>query len=56
MLQVLKTWLVARCAETVQPTELNYQVNVRGLLLLRFHHECYEAWVHFNPRRGFRPR
>ena len=44
------------CAETIQPTEVNYEVSVRGLLLLRFHHECYEAWVHFNPRDGFRAR
>lgn len=44
------------CAETIQPTEQSYEVNVRGLLLLLFHHECYNAWAHFNPRRGPRAR
>jgi hypothetical protein len=39
------------CAETIQSTEQSYEVVVRGVLLLRFHHECYYAWVHFDPRR-----
>lgn len=40
------------CAETIQPTEQDYEVIVRGVLPLRFHQECYDAWVHFNARRG----
>ena len=41
------------CSETVQPTDQTYEVHVRGVLTLRFHPDCYSAWVHFNKRRDF---
>ena len=44
------------CSEIVQPTDQTYEVRVRGVLPLRFHPDCYSAWVHFNERRDFHVR
>jgi hypothetical protein len=34
------------CGETIDPRERSNQVNVRGVLLLRFHVDCYVTWIH----------
>jgi len=41
------------CSETIQPKDQACAVHVRGVLLLRFHLDCYSAWVHLNERRDF---
>lgn len=35
------------CGETIDPREQLHAVNVRGVLALRFHAECYSAWSTF---------
>jgi hypothetical protein len=32
------------CSETITTDETLYDVTVRGVVHLRFHHECYLAW------------
>ena len=41
------------CSETLQPIHQTCEVTVRGVLPLRFHVDCFSAWVHFNDRRQF---
>ena len=33
------------CGEAIRRTEEFFDVRVRGLVGLRFHHECYSAWI-----------
>jgi hypothetical protein len=35
------------CSETIEPRDQLYRVNVRGVLALRFHDICYNAWSTF---------
>jgi hypothetical protein len=35
------------CTETIEPTDAEHAVRVRGILDVRFHETCYEAWATF---------
>lgn len=34
------------CGDTIEPREQCSELNVRGVLFLRFHTDCYSAWMH----------
>jgi hypothetical protein len=40
------------CGETITPLDQRYEVSVRGVLPLRFHGTCYNAWVTFKREAG----
>jgi hypothetical protein len=35
------------CGETIESSDEQYLVNIRGVALLRFHNACYNAWATF---------
>lgn len=35
------------CGETIETTDEQHLVNIRGVALLRFHYVCYNAWATF---------
>ena len=35
------------CGETLKPTEECHRAAVGGLIILKFHEECYDAWSTF---------
>jgi hypothetical protein len=35
------------CGESIDTTEEEYFLNLRGIALLRFHDVCYNAWATF---------
>ena len=39
----------AGCDEIICASEREYLVNLRDIVLLRFHDVCYNAWVIFRP-------
>lgn len=37
------------CGDIITTAETLYSVNLRGVVHLRFHHECYVAWSTYTP-------
>lgn len=37
------------CTESIESTDRMHSVRVRGVLDLRFHDPCYNAWASFTP-------
>jgi hypothetical protein len=36
------------CGDTIETTDEQYLLNIRGVALLRFHDVCYNAWANFS--------